>query len=79
MTLQIDEQPPMSPLSFRTCLPAGCVVPLDLDQASVAGLRAGTTLTLTAKPTNTEKDLAFAISLNGFSAGLDRVEALMDH
>ncbi len=66
----------MTELPIRTCLPAGCVVPIGLDQTSVDALRAGTTLTLTAKASDTEQDVAFTISLNGFSAGLDRVEAL---
>lgn len=77
VTLQVDDQPAMSPLSFRTCLPVGCVAPLDLDQSSVAALRAGTTLSLMVQANDTEQDFAFAISLNGFTAGLDRVEALM--
>lgn len=79
VTLQIDEQPAMAPLPFRTCLPAGCAVPITLDQAEVDALRAGTTLNLTAKAGDTEQDLALAISLNGFSTALDRIVELTEN
>ena len=76
VTLQIDEQETMAPFAFRTCLPAGCVVPLGLDQASVDALRNGSVLKLIAKSSDAAQDVAFAISLKGFSASVDRIKTL---
>ncbi|MEO9340345.1 invasion associated locus B family protein [Mesorhizobium sp. SB112] len=77
VALQIDEQPAMCPARFRTCLPAGCIVTLSLDQDNLAKLRTGTALKLRAKSSDTEQDVAFTISLKGFSAGLDRINTLV--
>jgi len=76
VTLQIDEQPAMAPRCFKTCLPAGCIVPLAFDQARLDMLRAGTTLKVTVKSSGTGQDVALSISLRGLSAGLDRVRTL---
>lgn len=78
ITLQIDEQPPMAALSFRTCLPAGCVVPIAFDQAILEALRAGATLNLAAKSSASNEDVGLGVSLHGFSAALDRVKVLVE-
>ena len=48
------------------------------DQSNIENLRAGTSLTLTAQSSDAEQDVAFSISLNGLSAALDRVRALIE-
>jgi len=78
ITPQIDEQPSMDALPFRTCLPQGCIVPITFDQPVIDSLRAGTTLKLTAKSSASNEDVTLGVSLRGFSTALDRVKALVD-
>ncbi|WP_244480739.1 invasion associated locus B family protein [Mesorhizobium sp. Root157] len=74
--LRIDEGAPLPALGFSTCLPAGCLVPLTFDAAMVAALRGGTALKLTAVANDGEQQVAFSISLTGFSSALARAAAL---
>ncbi|WP_077963397.1 invasion associated locus B family protein [Ensifer adhaerens] len=76
VTLGVDEATGGKPTRFRTCLPFGCIVPLTFTEATVALLRSGTALKIGAFASDTEKDVAFAVSLKGFAAALDRVIAL---
>jgi invasion protein IalB len=75
ITPNVDDQPPLKPVRFRTCLPTGCVALLQIDPATLAKLRAGSRLNLkvTADP---DKALNFPVSLHGFSAAVDRVTAV---
>lgn len=75
VTLQTDEAAPGPALRFRTCLPVGCLVGLAFDPTTIAQLRKGTTLTVNATADGGQ-GVAFKISLNGFSSGLDRMAAL---
>jgi invasion protein IalB len=75
VTLQVDDLAPMAPLRFRTCLPAGCVVSLSFDAATVVAMRAGSSLKLKAVADG-GGEVPFTISLAGFSAALDRTAAL---
>lgn len=75
VTLQIDEAAAGPTLSFRTCLPVGCLVRLSFDPITVALLRKGTTLSVTATADGGQ-GAVFKISLNGFSSALDRAAAL---
>ena len=75
VTLHVDENAPMEPLRFRTCMPGGCLVSISFDAPAVVALRAGAALKATAVAdggTNAQ----FSISLSGFAAALDRVVAL---
>ena len=74
--IKVDEGLGVDGLRFRTCLPAGCVVPLTLQQDLLAAMRAGTSLKVTATPADGSRPVEFAISLKGFSAALDRTVAL---
>ena len=76
VTLQVDEKPAEAPLRFSTCLPAGCVVPVSFEGASLAALRSGGTLKTASKAVNTDQVVALPISLKGFSAAFDRVATL---
>lgn len=72
---QIDEKPAMTPVRYRTCIPAGCLVNVSFDAATSVALRAGSVLKLKA----TADDGAaapFSISLQGFGTALDRVATL---
>lgn len=75
ITLQIDDQPAGQALQFRTCLQAGCVVPLSFDAPTLTTLRAGVALKVKAISDGGQAT-PFSISLQGFDAALDRVAAL---
>lgn len=76
VTLGVDEATGGKPTRFSTCLPLGCIVPLTFTETTVALLREGTALKIGAFASDSEKDVAFSVSLNGFAAALDRVIAL---
>ena len=74
ITLQVDEGAPTT-LSFRTCVPVGCVVSLAFEPTMVSALRKGTVLTVKTIADNAQ-ETAFRISLRGFGSALDRTAAL---
>lgn len=74
--LAVDEDGARDALRFSTCLPDGCLVPLLFDKSTVAALRAGETLIVTAVANSGEQEVVFSISLAGFSSALDRVTEL---
>ena len=76
VTLAVDEQAPMAPLRFSTCLPAGCLVPLTLDAATTEALRSGTSLKIAVTALGGEQ-ANLTVSLNGLAGGLDRAAALL--
>lgn len=75
VTPQIDDQEPLQPLRFRTCLPTGCIVLFPIDPATLGKLRAGSSLKL-AVTTASNTSLTFPVSLKGLTAALDRLEAV---
>jgi invasion protein IalB len=77
ITLAIDEAAEIDPRRFSTCLPAGCLVPVAFDGNAFATLRAGTMLTVRATANGSAQELAFSISLSGFSPALDRLISLV--
>ncbi|WP_244467883.1 invasion associated locus B family protein [Nitratireductor soli] len=74
--LAIDETSPREPLRFSTCLPAGCIAPLVFDAATVTALKAGTAVSVTVTANDSGQELAFSISLSGFSSALNRIAEL---
>ena len=74
--LAIDESAALPERRFSTCLPEGCVVPLAFDAATVTALRAGTALRVTATANDSGQEVAFSISLSGFTSALARAAAL---
>jgi invasion protein IalB len=76
IALQIDGGPAASPLRFRTCLVAGCIVPLTFDVKMLAALRKATTLKLRGIADG-GKEVLFEISLKGFGSAFDRTAALL--
>jgi invasion protein IalB len=75
ITLQIDDNGKPWSLRFRTCLPAGCLVPLAFDKETLAALRKGKSLKVGATA-HSGQEAMFGISLNGFSGALDRTVVL---
>lgn len=75
VTPNVDDQPPLKPVRFRTCLPTGCIALLPIDSATLTKLRAGSRLNLKVTA-DADKPLSFPVSLHGLSAALDRVAAV---
>jgi invasion protein IalB len=73
--LQIDDGQPLEPLRFSTCLPAGCLVPLNFDADTVTALRLGTALKIKVRSID-HKELTLSVSLRGFAAAHDRLKTL---
>lgn len=74
--IKVDEGASAEGLRFRTCVPAGCVIPLDLDPSLISAMRAGASLQVSASTAEGGQPVAFSISLKGFSSALDRTVAL---
>lgn len=71
--LAIDENGLLADRRFSTCLPVGCVVPLAFDAGTVAALKAGTSLHVTAMANEGSQEVAFVISLSGFNSAIQRI------
>lgn len=75
--LQIDDKPASEVQSFQTCLPAGCLVPLQIEADWIGALRTGTTLGVGAQSVSGQ-EATFSISLTGLSSALDRIADLVE-
>jgi invasion protein IalB len=75
VAFRIGEAEVTSGLRFKTCLLAGCLVPLALDAKTVAALRKAPTLTVNAVG-DADQTAAFTVSLKGFGPAFDRAAAL---
>ncbi|UTU55382.1 invasion associated locus B family protein [Mesorhizobium ciceri] len=56
-SLQIDDGPSLDVLRFSTCVPAGCIVQLTLDEGTVAALRGGAALKSEVRSTDQKEAL----------------------
>jgi invasion protein IalB len=61
--------------AFRTCLPAGCIVEIDLPQEAIGELQAGETASV-LMTANNNQPVKTNISLKGFAAAYKRLIAL---
>lgn len=74
--LQLDTADPGPALSYRTCLPVGCVVRAEIDAKMVAALRTSKVMKIkTHADGGSPAD--FQVSMKGFGAAFDRVTALL--
>jgi invasion protein IalB len=76
VTLKVDDRRGETPLAFSTCVPAGCVVPLDLAAGMTKSLVSGEVLTVVVTASDTQQPLSFSISLKGFSSAWARLAEL---
>ncbi len=72
ISFAVDDAKGAKPSRFRTCIPTGCIVQLSFTDATVKSLRGGKVLKLGAFASDSEKEVAFSISLKGFATALDR-------
>lgn len=73
--LQVDDGAAGPTIRYRTCLAAGCLVPVSFDTATLANLRKATALKVLATADGGAA-APFSISLQGFGPALDRIAAL---
>jgi invasion protein IalB len=73
VALRIGEAEVAAGLRFKTCLMAGCMVPLSLNAKTVAAMRKGQALTVNA---DADQPATFTVSLKGFGPAFDRATAL---
>ena len=69
--LQVDDKKPGEAHGFSTCLPAGCIVPLEGDETMVEALRSGKDLHVLVSD-RAGQSLQLTIPLQGFAAAHDR-------
>lgn len=74
-SFQVDEAQALPVMPFSTCLPAGCLVPVAFDAATIKLMREGEALKLKAASLD-EQEVLFTISLKGFTSALDRQASL---
>ncbi len=77
VVLQVDEHNPAPAVPFRTALPLGCVVEIEIDALRLALLKSGKVLHVHAIVADNGNPVSFGISLNGFSTALARAEAVL--
>jgi len=76
VTLQFDDGSASATMPFRTCVPAGCLVPLSFSGTSLASLKQAKVLNVNAVAAEGEGPVKIPISLKGFSAALLRIAAI---
>ncbi len=77
-SLTLDEKPlAEAALPFSTCLPIGCLVPLELTPDQVTALQAGTTLSIASVASDSGQEVAFSVSLTGFTSAIKRAGELL--
>lgn len=76
VVMQVDAGPSTAPSPYSTCLPAGCLVPLNFDAPNLKLLRAGKVLNAYATAMG-GKAVKFAVPLAGLAPALDRATALL--
>ncbi|WP_343315399.1 invasion associated locus B family protein [Brucella sp. BE17] len=67
-----------SSLPFKTCLPAGCLVPLEFGPQAVEGLKKAEKLTVSFETTADGQKKSIAVSLKGFGEAFDHIKPLED-
>ncbi|MBS9476772.1 invasion associated locus B family protein [Ancylobacter radicis] len=75
--VQIDDAAPLPPLPFQVCLPAGCIVQFRFDGDTLARMKAGQQMKITARAFEGGKSVVLTVSLKGFAAGLTRLQSLL--
>lgn len=74
--LAVDDGATGSTFGFSTCLPQGCIIPIQFDQSMVDTLKNGGTLNISATIMDTGETINIAASLKGFTAAYNRLNGL---
>lgn len=76
VALKIDEDREFGQLAFSTCIPAGCVVPLNFTKDDLQLLQTSSSLHIDADPDGEGEPISFSVSLKGFAQARVRLEQL---
>ena len=76
VTLNIDSETGGPTFGFSTCLPQGCVVPVELQADMLDALKNGGLLHVSAVPIDGDDRIDIQVSLKGFTAAYNRLNAL---
>lgn len=74
--LQIDDSPALPAKRYQACMPEGCLVPLNLDAETLAALKRGQALKVSA-PILSGGTFNFTLSLRGFTTAYARMVAMV--
>ena len=74
---KIDDFSTGNAMRFHTCIPTGCLVELELPEATVKAWRAAASIHLSAM-TDNDQAAAYTISMSGFAQALDRALAVTE-
>lgn len=74
VVLRLDKDGP--PLPFKTCLPSGCVVPLQFGEEALRALRSHKVLHISFVTAADGRTIDLRVSLNGVGSALDRLKVL---
>ena len=76
VTVDVDGDALGKPMDFSTCVPVGCLVPVDFDTASIKKIAKGQKMQISAVAPNGQK-ITLAASLNGFTSAFNRTGELL--
>lgn len=71
--LKLDDKDLGQGVRFSTCIPDGCLLPVSFPTAATDAMRKGKTLAVSSLNLSDGQAVTFNVSLNGFTAALDRV------
>ena len=74
--LGIDGQQLGTARPFLTCVPSGCLVPLQFDEVALSALKVGSTLEVTGVKVDDGQPVTVNLSLAGFTAAYERTAEL---
>lgn len=74
--LKLDEQNLGQGARFSTCVPSGCLVPVSFPTVATDAMKKGEKLIITATRNGGGEVPTFTVSLNGFSAAINRAAEL---
>lgn len=74
--LQIDENPADKPIAYTTCLPGGCIIPVNFDSAKADALGKGQNLSVLAQAVDGNA-IKLNVPLEGLAAALKRTRELI--
>ena len=74
--LKLDDKDLGKGLRFSTCVPQGCLLPVNFPAAATDAMRKGTKLVIASLNLSSNEALAFNVSLNGFGPAMARATEL---
>lgn len=76
VTISIDDASSGAKFGFSTCVPQGCIVPVQMNADMIENLKGGGTLKINGTVLDSGEAISISSSLNGFTAAYNRLNAL---